>query len=143
MGGTPGLVVMVGDSCSDVRGFESQNHLLDGHFFTYICYKNCNDDCLKRPKINDKRGRGWPNFLKNSVTSDPFFQSSPKWSHTLFKKCPISHQIFGLFLWEKLFPRSFKNHPISSHCRQILCEWILTESLNHILSDKIFPASLV
>ena len=32
-------------------------------FFTYICCKNCNDVCLKRPKIkNDKRGRGWPIF---------------------------------------------------------------------------------
>ena len=31
-------------------------------FFTYICYDNCNDVCLKRPKINDKRGRGWPIF---------------------------------------------------------------------------------
>ena len=27
-------------------------------FFTYICCKNCNDVCLKRPKINDKRDRG-------------------------------------------------------------------------------------
>ena len=25
-----------------------------------ICCKNCNDVFLKRPKINDKRGRGWP-----------------------------------------------------------------------------------
>ena len=24
-------------------------------FFTYICYQNCNDVCLKRPKINEKR----------------------------------------------------------------------------------------
>ena len=29
-------------------------------FFTYICCKNWNDVCLKRPKINNKRGRGWP-----------------------------------------------------------------------------------
>ena len=27
--------------------------------------KNCNNVSLKRPKINDKRGLGWPNFLKN------------------------------------------------------------------------------
>ena len=25
-----------------------------GHFFTLICCKNCNDICLKRPKINEK-----------------------------------------------------------------------------------------
>ena len=30
--------------------------------FTYICCKNCDDVCLKRPKINDKRGRGWQIF---------------------------------------------------------------------------------
>ena len=27
-----GLVVMGGDSCSEGRGFESQHHILDGHF---------------------------------------------------------------------------------------------------------------
>ena len=31
-------------------------------YFTYICCKNCNDVCLKRLKINDKKGRGWPVF---------------------------------------------------------------------------------
>ena len=31
-------------------------------FFAYICYKICNDNCLKRPKINYKRGRVWPIF---------------------------------------------------------------------------------
>ena len=36
-------------------GFESWHHILD-HFFTYICCKNWNDVCLKRPKINNKRG---------------------------------------------------------------------------------------
>ena len=24
------------------RGFESQNRSLDGHYFTYICYRNIN-----------------------------------------------------------------------------------------------------
>ena len=28
--------------------------MLDGHFFTYICFKNCNDVYLKRLKINEK-----------------------------------------------------------------------------------------
>ena len=36
-------------------------------FFTCICCKNCNDVCLKRPKINDKRGRGWPIFRKYNL----------------------------------------------------------------------------
>ena len=40
MGGSPGLVVMGDDSCLKGRGFESQRHILDGHFFTLICCKN-------------------------------------------------------------------------------------------------------
>ena len=31
-GGSPGLVVMGGDSCTEGRGFQSQHLLLDGHF---------------------------------------------------------------------------------------------------------------
>ena len=34
-------------------------------FFTYICCKNCNDVCLKRPQINDKRP-GLAHLKKNS-----------------------------------------------------------------------------
>ena len=30
-GGSPGLVVMGGDSCSEGRGFQSQRNILDGH----------------------------------------------------------------------------------------------------------------
>ena len=67
MGGRPGPLVMGGDSCFKGCGFESRHRLLDGHFFTYICGKNCNDVCLKRPKINDKRGRDWPIFKKIST----------------------------------------------------------------------------
>ena len=39
---SPGLVVMEGDSCSKGCEFESQHRKLDGHFFTFICCKNCN-----------------------------------------------------------------------------------------------------
>ena len=31
VGGSPGLVVMGGDSCSEGRGFESRRRILDGH----------------------------------------------------------------------------------------------------------------
>ena len=42
---SPGLVVMWGDSCSKGREFESQHHILDGHFshlfvvriITFVC----------------------------------------------------------------------------------------------------------
>ena len=54
LGGSPGLVVMGGDSRPKGRGFESQYWILDGHFFTFICCKNCNV-CLKKTKINKKR----------------------------------------------------------------------------------------
>ena len=32
LGGSPGLVVMGGDSYSKSREFESRHHILDGHF---------------------------------------------------------------------------------------------------------------
>ena len=32
LGESPGLVVMLGDSCSEGRRFESQHHILDGLF---------------------------------------------------------------------------------------------------------------
>ena len=40
--------------------------ILDGHFFTYICCKNCNDVGLKRPKINWKEAGVGPFFKKNT-----------------------------------------------------------------------------
>ena len=39
----PCLVVMERDSRNEGHGFESRHCILDGHFFTYICCKNCND----------------------------------------------------------------------------------------------------
>ena len=68
MGGSPGLVVMGRDSRSEGCGFESQHRIREGHFFTYICCKNCNV-CLKRPKINAKRGRDWPTFCRAAVAA--------------------------------------------------------------------------
>ena len=46
-GGSPGLVVMGGDSCSEGREFQSKHHILDGHFHIPICCKICNV-CFKR-----------------------------------------------------------------------------------------------
>ena len=46
-------MVMGDDSGSKGHGFESQRCILDGHFLTLICCKNC-IVCLKRPKINKK-----------------------------------------------------------------------------------------
>ena len=63
IGREPGVVVMGRDSCSKGHGFNSQHRILDGHFFTYICCKNCNV-CLKRPKINEKEAGVGPFFKK-------------------------------------------------------------------------------
>ena len=55
-------MVMGDDSYSRGCGFESRCRILDGHFFTFICCKNC-IVCLKRPKINKKEAGVGP-FLK-------------------------------------------------------------------------------
>ena len=39
MGGSPGLVVMGGDSCSKSHGFKSWHCILNGHFSHGICCK--------------------------------------------------------------------------------------------------------
>ena len=64
MGGSPGLVVMGDDSCSKGNGFKSRCRILDGHFFTLICCKNCIDVCLKKTENKWKRVRGWSIFFK-------------------------------------------------------------------------------
>ena len=56
-------MVMGVDSRSKGRGFESQRRILDGHFFTLICCKNC-IVCLKRPKINKKEAGVGPILKK-------------------------------------------------------------------------------
>ena len=58
-GGRPGLVVMGDNSYLRGCGFESRRRILDGHFFTMICCKNC-IVCLKIPKINEKEARVGP-----------------------------------------------------------------------------------
>ena len=54
-GGSTGLVVIGGDSRSEVCGFKSSEH-----FFTYICCKNFNVYLRRQNKF--KRGRVWPIF---------------------------------------------------------------------------------
>ena len=65
-GGSPGLVVMGGDSCSKGCEFELWHHVQDGHFFTFICCKIC-IICLKRLKINEKEAGVGP-FFKNNLS---------------------------------------------------------------------------
>ena len=51
------------DSRSEGCGFESRHRILDGHFSTYICSKNCNDVYLKKTE-NKRKRPGLAHFLK-------------------------------------------------------------------------------
>ena len=66
-------MVMGGDSRYEGHGFESWHRILDGHFFTYYCCKNCNV-CLKRPKINEIEAGVGPFFLKKTTNKNPFLK---------------------------------------------------------------------
>ena len=58
---------MGGDSCSEGHEFKSQHRVLDRHFYTFICCKNCNV-CLKRQKIDEKEAKDGP--LRNKPYYD-------------------------------------------------------------------------
>ena len=72
MGGSLGLVVIGGDSCSKGRGFKSQHCILHGHF------SYCNV-CLKRRKFTEKEAGNGPYFLKKAFPQVDTFsmQMSP------------------------------------------------------------------
>ena len=55
-------MVMVDDSCLRGCGFESRRRILDGHFFTLICCKNC-IICLEKTESKQKEAGVGP--LKN------------------------------------------------------------------------------
>ena len=79
-------MVMGRNSSSKGRGFKSMALYTGWTFFTYICYKNCNDVCLNRPKINDKRGHVGPFFLKKEILSIFTYVTLP--SKTILKIVP-------------------------------------------------------
>ena len=79
---------MGGDSHSEDRGFKSGYRILDGHFSTYICCKNCNDVCLNRPKINEKDAGVGP-FFKKTNTFLLLFPYGRKVFHCLNGHLPL------------------------------------------------------
>ena len=84
--GTPGLVVMIDDSCLKVRGFESQRCILDGHISHWYVVK-IELFIWEKPKINEKEA-GVAHFFKKGV---PKGRSQKYWNF------PFSHKI-DLFL---------------------------------------------
>ena len=81
--GSSGLVVMEGDSSSEGCGFKFQHHILGGHFFTFICCKNCNV-CLKRQNILERSWDGQftkKTFFLNWAKSRPLFRLFPSFPH--------------------------------------------------------------
>ena len=65
-------MVMGGDSRSEGLGFESRHRILDGHFLTYICCKNC---WLEKTENKQKRGLGWPILIiKKLLLNDLIFK---------------------------------------------------------------------
>ena len=61
LGGSPGLVVMRGDSCSEGREFESRHRILDGHFSNIFVVKIV---MFERTKIDEKEGEHGPFFKR-------------------------------------------------------------------------------
>ena len=83
------------------------------------CCKNCDDVCLKRPKINDKRGLGWPIF-KNTISANErenFRVAKPK-----FKASNVRSSRPSSTQWKSIFssPEPWKN---GQFCRKgkLLC----------------------
>ena len=60
-GGTPGPVVMGGDSCLKGRGYKSRMPYTGWTFFTLICCTNC-IVFFEKTENEQQRGRGWPVF---------------------------------------------------------------------------------
>ena len=58
-------MVMGDDSYSGGCGFKSHRCILDGHFFTYICCKNC-IVCLIKTKTNEKEAGVSPFFISTN-----------------------------------------------------------------------------
>ena len=70
------------DSCTDSCGFEFQHHILDGHFITSICCKNCNVFFEKTKIKNKEAGDGPLNIFTH-------FEVNEKWIN-IFDRSSVS-----------------------------------------------------
>ena len=103
MGGSPGLVVMDDNSCLKGHGFESQRHILDGHFSHWFAVKIVlfvwKDRRLK------KKRPGWPIFKKRTWSS---LSSRMRWARLVLaqlKSC------CGYGMLNKLMQHTHSNVP--------------------------------
>ena len=113
------LVVMVGDSCPECRGFESQHHILDGHFSPLICSKIVLIFVWKWPKNNWKEGQEWPIlifcisfFLKLSLSLQVLRFFKFHLFHCLNHFCSFSVQCIFSFL--RIWYLKFSNYSFLS-----------------------------
>ena len=96
------------------------------HFFTLICCKNCNNVCLKRPKINEKESRVGPFFFKKTISyisnEKHIWCKAESWSfckrilsaHSL--SCTTMHVIFPFSpIWFTKGPKMFLTTLYLSH----------------------------
>ena len=113
MGGSPGQVVMGGDSDSRGCGFESQHQILQAHFLILNCCKNCYD-CLKKIENKRKRGREWPILKKYHFVSLTFYMRI-KGSRT-HDHWPLRHP-----LSKPLFVTNFTRRKINKNLFQLKC----------------------
>ena len=97
------------NSCSKGCGFESRCRILDEHYFTLICCKNC-IVCLKRPKINEKEAGVGPFFEKTPLLSNSlnlstiFLVSISLYIFLLTFVSLFSFSHFLAFFWLSLSP---------------------------------------
>ena len=106
-GGSPGLVVMRGDSCTEGGRFESQHHKLDGHFFTYICCKIIM--FVWNFEIKTKKSLGMAHFLKTNEKKILPVSGSGIQTHNLSKTSllqqPLDH------CWHPFFSYVYRSFP--------------------------------
>ena len=118
-------MVMGDDSCSRGHGFESWCSILDGHFFTLNCSKNC-IVCLKR---NEKEAEVGTFKKKKSKDSKEMLMSLIIW--------PLLEWIKIIFVSLIVFLQKFLVLIIKEHFRQQTTKYrrTLTEDFGYF---KIF-----
>ena len=121
---------------------------MDTTFFTLICRKNCNDVCLKRPKLNEKEAGDGPFFnffrlprplnlcssakevappclsftlIKTVINLDELFQTPGVIFGKQFTERNTSFHESELISQMKNFLQSFQNWVLKKHSEILIC----------------------